>query len=64
MGIFLSLDAKSNISLVNETKGSAGLTWDEADWSWDEAEGTWDNPKISLSLSEIKSNISLSNESK
>ena len=62
MGISLSLDAKSNVSLLNESKNN-NITWDEATWTWNEATGTWDRPGIVL-LKETKSNISLLNESK
>ena len=62
MGIFLSLDAKSNVNLSNESKNN-DITWDEATWTWNEATGTWDRPGIVLSK-ETKSNISLLNESK
>ena len=62
MGISLSLDTKSNISLANESK-SNDITWDDANWTWDEATGTWDRPGMVLSK-ETKGFISLSNESK
>ena len=63
MGISLFNEAKSNISLSNESKDS-GMTWDEATMTWDEMDSsTWDLPKVVLSR-ESKSFISLNNESK
>ena len=63
MGISLSLDAKSKISLSNESKDT-GLTWDEATATWDEYDAsTWGLPKLVLTK-ETKTKISLNNEAK
>ena len=62
MGIDLSTETKSKVSLSNESKPN-NITWDDATWTWDEATGNWDRPGIVLSK-EAKSAISLLLDSK
>ena len=62
MGISLSTETKSKVSLSNDAKSSS-LKWNLAEWIWDSATSKWSNPAITL-LKETKSKISLSNESK
>lgn len=60
--ISLSLgETKTGLSLANEDKVNANMTWDEATMTWDEAQFTWDSQKYHLSK-ESKSKVSLSNE--
>jgi hypothetical protein len=64
MGIDLTNETKTKVSLSNESKNS-GMTWDSSDpETWDSMdESQWDAPKVTLQK-ETKSKISLSNEAK
>lgn len=62
MGLDLSKETKSNVSLSLENKDD-DITWDEANWTWDEATGQWDAPGLVLTK-ESKTNISLNLENK
>lgn len=63
MGVSLTKESKSNISLSLESKDD-DLTWDEATMTWDETDATWERPGSPLLTKESKSAVSLSLESK
>ena len=51
---------KNSATPSNQAFGSAGITWDEAEFSWDEASGTWDNPYTLVN--QTKNSGSITNE--
>lgn len=63
MSLTLSNDSKNNLSVINDSRTSDNLTWDDMIGTWDNQTGTWQNPRASLAH-DSKNNLSISNEAK